>query len=276
MSEMSPLLWPDRARLLEDAPDEMTGKVIEFVYNTPGSDEDIKANIRHALSLGLPHAADLSRKRLQVMANGPSARHAPLTLDDTMVINGALSICERAPTYFVGCDPQKLLTSFLIDPPLQTQYLIASKCHPAVFDALWDRDVRLWHVSDQEEYLATLGKFRQIPCAVSATLCGLQLAQRLGYREIDVWGWDCCFMDGLHHAGLGSVAPEEPLTVAVGPDAVQFETKRNWAAEAQDASKVLPVLRWTGCDIRIHGGGMVGAINPEFAPPEETLLCLAG
>lgn len=263
---------------------EMQGP-IEFAIQTPSDDAAVRSQIAHALTLGLPEV-DCAQKRLHLIANGPSARNfnfnaaahwhhfGETALCDTMAINGALKLfTDRncAPTYWIACDPQgptpdlttpaDFLTGHL---PAETTYLVASKCHPAVFDLLKDRRVKLWHVNDQPVSFK-----RQVPCAVSVTLCAMMLANRLGYRNIDVWGWDACFAeDGAHHAAtgeLGITSDKVEIEVGDGPETLKFMSTATWACEVKDASGILPVLKWCGTDVVIHGRSMISAILPEFA-----------
>lgn len=246
---------------------------IEFSVSTPASDDELRENIAHALSLGL-READSAIKHLNILANGPSARNVRLgTLKgDSMALNNSLKLFTDeggSPTYWIGCDPQKELAQFVTgglswnNPPEKTIYLVASKCHPRVFEALRQRDVRLWHVND----IAIPGK-RQVPCAVSVTICAMLLAGRLGYRTIDVYGWDCCYDGDRDHAAptrLPATAQRIQIEVGEPPNASYFVSNPTWACEVNDAKGVLPVLRWCGTDVKIHGRSMVTAILPEFA-----------
>ena len=235
---------------------------VQFAIQTPQIDD--RPHIDHALSLGLPEA-DSDLRTLHLFANGPSAKSAAIPDGDTMAVNGALRLFTdkgRAPSYWIACDPQALVADFLIDPPERTTYLVASKCDPLVFQMLEDRDVRLWHVNDNE-----IPDVRRVPCAVSVTLCALMLAMRLGYRRIEVYGWDCCYDGEKHHAGTGSpsVTPDRlKIEVGEGEDALWFESNPTWCCEIEDALKILPVLKWCGVEIRIHGPSLLGAIATEY------------
>lgn len=246
---------------------EMEGR-IEFSAVTPCV-QDVPSHVAHALTLGLPEA-DVGGGALHLIANGPTARDYDFgqAAVDTLAINGALKLfTDRglAPTYWCACDPQELVAlDFLSgDLPEETIYLVASKCHPAVFEQLKHRDVRLWHADDHPL------ERRQVPSAASATLSALMLAHRLGYRRIDTWGWDCCFSEsGEHHAGPGQLglSPDE-ITIQIGdpPNAVYFQSTPTWVYEEKDASGILPVLKWCGTNVAIHGRSMISAILPEFA-----------
>lgn len=232
------------------------GKTIGFEIQTPATDEQLANNVRYSMSLGLPEFDGEHLKTLTVVANGPSARG--ITFDGvTVALNGSISLFdpEHPPTYWVGCDPQSRLADLIVNPSHDTIYIVASKCHPDVFKRLEGFDVRLWHINDQE-----IPGVRKVPCAVSVTICALMLFHRMGWRKIDVYGWDICFADdGSHHAGAGIAHACQSVEIEVGDRT--FVSTHTWAAEANDALNVIPVLEWCGTEVNIHGDGMLSAIR---------------
>lgn len=239
---------------------------VEFEVRTPPA--DLRAHVAHALSLGLPpvpwqfsKGSRRAPKTLTIIANGPSARLAPLGAPATLALNGALKLFTDqglAPTYWACCDPQRLCADFLSDAPKETIYLVASKCHPAVFEALEGRRVFLWHVDDAESWALTR-EHEPVMCAVSITIVALELMRRIGFRRFETWGWDGCFQDGRAHATDQGGYPSE-ITVTVGKR--DFHTTTAWALEAQDAmTKFRLASTQTGLDLIIHGDGMLAAIR---------------
>ncbi len=230
------------------------GRSVEVVFDliTPLDEPTIREQVRQARSRRLPEVEGCS-PTLTIVAGGPSALQAPLNAP-TAALNGALDAVFNprgvAPTYYAACDPQALVARFLTHPPAETAYYLASKCHPDVFDALGDRDVRLWHVGD---YVPG-----GVACAPSITLTALNLFARLGWRRFEVWGWDCCYRDGRHHAGEQGHRGDDRW-VEVGDRT--FHSTTAWAAEAQDALLVLALLEWLGCEVVIKGDSMVEAIR---------------
>jgi hypothetical protein len=256
------------------------GAPVIFQQHAPAGADQLVRNVRHALSLGLPELRDFEYPReetLSIIANGPSAREAPLE-GVTLALNGALRLfTDRglAPTFWAACDPQPLVAEFLKDAPEDTVYLVASKCDPSVFQALVGRRVVLWHV--HEEATAPLFTTSRIAPGVSITICAFELMARLGYRAFETWGWDgCLFEDREQHAipqaainadlilifrKPGSTA--EPTEDAQEGDRV-FHTSRTWAHEAEDA---VQALRGFPFDVTIHGGGYIGAFLELYLPP---------
>ncbi len=227
------------------------GSVVEFLITTPLDDGAIKDHVRQALTLGLPDAIP-EAEALHVIATGPSARSLVGQIEgQTLALNGALSFYPN-PTFYAACDPQALVADFLTDPPAKTAYFIASKCHPSVFEALADRDVRLWHLDD----CMPGGVSR----ALSITLTSLNLFARMGWRRFKVYGWDCCYGPGGEHHASPQGAPQQ-ARVNLDVDGRIFATHTTWAAEAQDAVRQLALFDFMGIDVEIMGDGMVKAVR---------------
>jgi hypothetical protein len=247
------------------------GDQIEFSSILPCSDDVCRANIALNVARMLPEVRE--RRRLTVIAGGPSAKYVLPCDGDTLALNGALSLFTKqglAPTYWAACDPQPLVADFLISAPPSTTYLLAAKCDPAVFDRLERHDVRLWHVRDHP----SSGKFRQAT-ERSVTMSAIwMMYSSFDYTDFDIWGWDGCFIDGQHHAGDGEVGEREHTFLNYGgkivPDAEApegvsveggrtFETTRTWAAEARGAEQFFQLAEYFDIGVTIHGDGMMNA-----------------
>lgn len=247
----------------------MSGGEIIFDIKTPLDDGTLAEHVRHALTLKLPELRDFEypfEGDLTVIANGPSGRKGPLD-GKTLAINGALKLfTDRglAPTYWIACDPQELVADFLDNAPDETTYLIASKCHPKVFEKLAGKNVILWHVHDTGTHELTADLF-PVSRAVSVTICAFEVMARLGWRRFDTWGWDGCIMDGQEHAvaqkNMGNHI-DIGVTNAEGVE-THYTTIPAWGLEAQDA---ISALRGFPFPINIHGGGMIGDILGIYLP----------
>lgn len=230
---------------------------VEFEIRTPTDDAGLVRNVEHALSLGLPEIVTGPHRsqRLKIIANGPTARSAPLG-GPTLALNGALRSCLSrgvAPAWWAACDPQPLVADFLAEAPEATTYLVASKCDPAVFRALKGRNVLLWHIDDFATW--DLVKDRNpVSTAVSITICAFELGERLGFSRFETWGWDGCYIDGLDHASPQAHRATD-IENEVGDQV--FSTTTSWALEAQDAYHKFSL---TPRDVEIRGPGMIGAI----------------
>jgi hypothetical protein len=236
--------------------------VTGFTLSLPANGEELRANVRHALSLGLPELHQMPPRPdpVAVIGNGPSARNFQRWDWDRLkrrhiAVNGAGRLFgKKGPTWWAACDPQPLVADFFAEPPQETTYLIASKCHPSVFEALADRDVLLWHVGSEATLDLLGGRQRPVRLVPTITLCALELAERLGYSKVETWGWDGCYLDGRNHAVEQEHCGDGNCDIEVGDQT--FRSTRNWMFEA-----VCAVQRFDGVarDITVHGGGMFEA-----------------
>lgn len=234
---------------------------VEFERRFAVGDEEIRRNVEHALSLGLPDLAEspLPRaERLTILANGPTALDADLS-GPILSLNGSLQLfrnTQRAPTWWAACDPQEMVADFLLDAPAETTYLVASKCHPRVFEALKDRNVILWHLNEEAGGYYDLVKFRgPINVAPTITLCSFGLGEILGFGRFRTYGWDGCYMDGRNHAVGQAHNTTGNCEMEVGAET--FRTTYAWMDEADQASQIFDA--WPR-DLIVHGDGMIGAI----------------
>lgn len=110
------------------------------------------------------------------------------------------------PTHHVEVDPREHKVTLIGEPHIGTEYLIASTCHPKVFDHLDGQNVTLWHVFDnQEDALRTLPRGEwALTGGCSVGLRALTIAYFLGFRNLHVFG-----MDGSEGA-TGKHAAEHP------------------------------------------------------------------
>jgi hypothetical protein len=259
-----------------------------FDYCLPASPSEVEAQVMSALARNRPEV--LRRQSLTVIANGPSAREFEPGCGETLALNGAFDLffnSGRVPTYWAACDSQALVADFLPDqPPLDTTYLIASRCHPAVFDKLKNRDVRVWHSKE----FPLPGK-RAIPRNCSITLNALWLMFSLGYMDFDVWGWDACFgEDGEAHAGMQAKDPPPRIEINYGGTLTRtpvrqtllerlqrkpkeeilnmeggrfFPTTRTWAAEVKGAEQFFHLAEYFGMTVNVRGDGLIKAAQAQ-------------
>lgn len=235
----------------------MRGREVEFDVRVPVADDGLALNVASALARGLPEIPAMLPEPdlVTIVANGPSARECSFA-GPTLALNGALRLfVERgtAPTYWAACDPQPVVAEFLKDAPESTIYLVASKCHPSVFDALKDRKVLVWHVDDCGTW--DLVKDRNaISTGVSITIVSFELMSRFGFSRFETWGWDGCYLNGQDHAAPQAHSGTD-LEMQVGIN--RFRTTTTWALEAQDAYHKLTI---TPRNVKVRGGGMIGAV----------------
>ncbi len=168
------------------------------------------------------------------------------------------------PHYHVEVDPRPHKVQLIGPPQPETEYLIASTCHAAVFDHLEGHTVKLWHVFDSAaEGIRALppGEWA-VTGGCSVGLRALTIAGFLGFRDLHVFGMDGCEgATGKHAAEHPSQPKGHAVTVYEG---VEYRTTPSMLAAAQSTWHELnqmPVVRAT-----FYGEGLVQAMSRNYVP----------
>src|SRR5438046_3895011 len=98
------------------------------------------------------------------------------------------------PNWHVEVDPRPHKVALIGPPQPDTEYLIASACHKAVFDHLDGYNVKLWHIFDASD-----DGIRSLPAGewavtggCDAGLRAMTIAGFLGFRDLHIFGMDGC------------------------------------------------------------------------------------
>ncbi len=228
--------------------------------------ESLRYNICSALGRGLKELSpELPHDRpLNLAAFGPSLTEQSIPDGELWCVNGAhdwLISQGRIPDVCVLLDPTPDLSG-VITPHNGVKYLIASQCHPDLFDRLKEADVTLWHAwvpkestgEDIRDLVNTPGQHWFISGGGTAALRALVIAKFLGYRDISVYGLDSSFEGERKHAVEPHPCAGNECEVEYGGKI--FQTNIPLAAQAENFEaqyiKVLNDVR-----IRVHGTGLI-------------------
>ena len=152
------------------------------------------------------------------------------------------------------------------------QYLLASQCHPSLFDAC--PDALLWH----QEYPQDMARFDAclpanppahtlIGGGTTVGLSGMVVAYAMGYRSLHLYGYDSSYRNGHCHA-YSQNDPQRVDCVATVAGK-QFQTTLAMAKQAELFPQLSDSLIDLGCTITIRGDGLLpwtskaSAIAPE-------------
>ena len=141
-------------------------------------------------------------------------------------------------------------------------YLIASQCHPELFDYLDDQRVILWHLlaTSSAEYLK--GKL-QVGGGSTSGSRGLVLAWLMGFRKFHLFGFDSC-LEGEGDSKLrkitgerwGGVEKEKIMELVC--EGKTFYADPAMAAQANEIQDVIRMLE--GAQIKAYGKGLIQLI----------------
>jgi hypothetical protein len=122
------------------------------------------------------------------------------------------------PTYATVVDPDPISANYYKKVNSDTIYLVASQCHPCVFELLSNYKVAMWHCYG--EYLKEFLDLHEpnyvgVGGGCTIGLRSISIAILLGYTNIHFFGFDSCLdTDGTGHAY--SLSTEDEVLGLIG------------------------------------------------------------
>ena len=241
--------------------------------------EEHLANVRESIGLNLPslQKGEVTQEPIAIVCFGPSLRTTRREIrhfTKIMTCSGAHDyLIEHGlvPNWHVEGDPRPHKAVFVKHPHRRVQYLIASSCHPKLFQALKGRDIRIWHTLMKAEDLLTLNHYPPGDWVLTGgTNMGMRMlvvARLLGFVNQHVFGMDCSAEETMH----GGYHPNEPpktkyVEVKVG-DRV-FQTTKLFLCYAKQFFH--EAIQLPDVHITLHGDGLLQAlVNLKLSDPAQ-------
>lgn len=237
-------------------------------------EEIIFANVRSSRQRDLvwfDAENDEHDRHVAIVGGGPSVRdmldeirwRKSIGQDVWVLNNAAVALEDIEIDAQVICDARPQNAAFVTDAK---EYLIASQCDPAVFDALEGRNVTLWHCNvagmadllDDEKARVTY----LIGGGTTVGMNALQLAISRGYRMIHLYGFDSSYRDGEHHAYRQAINDSESRS-EVMYGGKTYVCAPWMVGQAQEFMSLAPTYQASGVTITVHGSGLL----PDVAKP---------
>ena len=261
---------------MSSLPLKITGKCV-------AEDETLFANMDAAIARGYPQIKEAQPAKtgaILLVASAPSVK-GQLELIKKMKAAGSPIVAIKGahdwlidngviPDYALAIDPQEHRIAFYKPQP-SVHYMIASQCHPAMFDNLDGYQVTLWHPYVKK------GQDRPKNCMLigGGTTSGLRaisLFYVLGYRQFELFGFDSC-NDGdlLRVNGEGLKEGDKLIEVKIDQEGETFYCNTAMALQAehfQTYYDYLPDATFNG-----HGHGLIQAI---IKKREQNMMELGG
>lgn len=239
---------------------------VHLICNT--SDDDIYANIRENSAPAdreWMKLADANERVAVLCGSGPSLAD---TLEEVREwkANGAVIFAMNGAAKFLNDNGILADYQVLIDAREQTadligpakEHLFASQVHPECFRRM--PTAKLWHLQVEgiEDYFpqdVTRGYFL-VGGAASVGNTATCLAYAMGFRNLQIYGYDSSHRDGKGHAFSQPMNDGDPCAV------VQFNGKEYTASltmklQAEKFWETSRALMNMGCNIEVHGSGLL-------------------
>ncbi len=171
------------------------------------------------------------------------------------------------PTWHCVVDPRTKQDVLMGTPCMETEYLIASACHPSLFDHLAIYNVKLWHVFDgAEEAMRMLppGEWA-LTGGCNVGLRAMVIARFMGFTEQHIFG-----MDGSEGA-TGKHAAAHPIQA---PDYAEVEYPEGSGQMWRTTTSFLESAKQTWHELnqmpdvkaKFYGHGLVQEMAKHYVP----------
>lgn len=167
------------------------------------------------------------------------------------------------PTHHIDVDPREHKIKLIGTPQQGTEYLIASTCHPKLFEFLKDYNLKLWHIFDNDENgLRVLphGEWA-ITGGCSAGTRTMTLARFLGFTDQHIFGMDGCEGPTGKHAAEHPNQPKDYCVINY--EGVEYRTTPSMLEAAKNTFHELDIMK----DVKatFYGEGLVQAMSRNYA-----------
>jgi len=207
-----------------------------------------------------------------IVASGPSAREFYGEIAEKQR-NGAVVFCVNQshdwliengvkPDYFVALDPCDGWKG-VVTPIEGVTYLLASICHPELFDICPPKQTRIFHAWCGDFFDAALDEYGinaygVVHGAGTAALRCVNLAYLAGHRAMHLYGVDSSYGEsGERYAhDIKYASTFAPTDIEVECAGRVFKTARAWAGQATDFAKLFDLFAGH-CDIQVFGDGLI-------------------
>lgn len=245
-----------------------TAAEMSFIPSVPL--ETLSANVHHALGLNRrwfeplePHDGTL------VLCGGaPSiAKDLPLvsllSREATIwALNGCADYLFRQGIEVDGhvmLDALPSCVTFVMPHIRMTRYY-ASQCHPSVLDAAGSHLV-CWHAGgDAMKEIKDVNAGHIVGGGSTVASRAMVLGHGLGYRKFHLFGLDSSYEKRVHAYEQGQYARKVDVTCG---DKV-FSTSPQLLGQADDFRIMLPDFIKAGCEVTVHGDGLLKAIASQM------------
>ena len=228
------------------------------------SDDDIRANLEATMARSYkPFVIGESVERpVSIVGAGPSLSWTYQDIKtDIIACNSAHDFLISKgviPKYAMFWDAHPIIAT-LFTPHKDVSYIVASRCHPDVFQQLDGFDVHVAHVLGDaliEQVLYEHARMEpMIGGGSSSVTRAVYLAAAMGYRgDMHLFGIDSSYDENDTHV-IGSVVSQKKMQLRV---CGKWFTIAPWMAlQAGDFKMLVPHFRNLGYRLIVHGTGLI-------------------
>lgn len=186
---------------------------LQIIVKMASTQEALRRNVEINIKRNLPRFLDLPgilharNQPIAICGGGPSLDNYADEIKKFDHVMACGSVHDHlvglgiTPTFALAVDGAEDAVNWFSKPQEKTSYLLASQCHPNLFDSLETNKVALWNfkgqIDDAEELF---GRETLINWGCMVGNLSVQMALFLGFQELHFFGMDGNHLNGKHHA----------------------------------------------------------------------------
>ncbi len=241
----------------------VTPLVMMGVNNT--TEEVVMSNLEATFARGYVPFVEVKEQKgpVSIVGAGPSLSWTYQDIvGDVLACNSAHDFLISKgiiPKYAMVWDAHPIMGNIIKTPHKDVTYLVASRCHPSVFEKLQGFNVVVWHALGGdcvEKMLIERNRMEPIIAGGSASVTrATHVAGALGYtKEMHLFGIDSCYREGESHVS-GSIGTLNEIVIRV---CGRWFTVAPWMAlQVGDFKMLAPLLKGNGIRLVVHGTGLI-------------------
>lgn len=251
------------------------GVKIEALANTP--DDVIFSHVAANSKRAIPwlEKSEAGPCPCLIVGGGPSLRDTLPSIKvcakmgwPVFALNAAAKFLSEhdVPNWQIMIDPREGNLDYLDDKA--SGYILASQCHPALFDRLEGQSVVGFHVAMEGigDHIADLRTATLIGGGITSGLTALALVYTLGYREIHLHGYDSSDAeDGNAHAYAQDETRAEKKRLNCKYRGKHYRCSFAMYKQAEEFEKFSRMLADMDAVIHVHGSGLLPDIAKAIA-----------
>lgn len=239
--------------------------------------ENIAVNVKRNVRVLL--ASEAHGHHAVLVGGGPSlkkylfeVRERQKAGQHVIALNGAAKFLREngiRPDWCCVIDARPQNAAFVAGDPAYG-YLLCSQAHPDVFDAVDPARTLMFHPAgfgDRLKALLPKGPVTEVCGASTSGLFVMATAYAMGYRALHLYGYDSCDEAGDAHAYPQDENAAEAVRINVRVGDQTFSCSHAMAKQAENFKPMAIMLAEAGCDIAVHGDGLIPALAREMTAP---------
>ena len=200
------------ATSLVDIPIDGEGKPLTIICQMNTTQEKLRENVEINLKRDLPRFLTLPgilharHQPIAICGGGPSLNDHVDEIKKFTHVMACGSVHDHlvelgiTPSFAIAVDGLEDAVKWFQKPQPQTSFLLASQCHPNMFERMKDHKIAIWNFSGQIDDLSVFNGEPQICWGCMVGNHSIPMSLYLGFQELHFFGMDGNHADGRHHA----------------------------------------------------------------------------